>query len=115
MNKENINPDPGFAGAGDVRLGALLREARVSPTLPPRFREGVWRRIEEASAPAKVTGGVTWLDALAALVLCPRLAMATAAVLMVAGALLGVRDGSQMAHQDAQARYLAAVAPNSLR
>ena len=108
MNKENINPS-------DTKLGALLRESRISPALPPHFQEGVWRRIEEASAPAKVTGGVTWLDALATLVLRPRLALATAAALMLAGALLGVRDGNQMAHQDAQARYLAVVAPNSLR
>jgi Mg2+/citrate symporter len=48
-------------------------------------------------------------------VLRPRFALATATVMIVAGALLGVRNGSQMAHQDAQARYLAAVAPNSLR
>jgi hypothetical protein len=119
MNKENINPDPGSAGgfaeASDARLGVLLRASRPTPALPPRFQEGVWRRIEEAVAPAKVTGGITWLDALAALVLRPRLAMATAAVLMVAGALLGVRNGNQMAHRDAQARYLAVVAPNSLR
>jgi hypothetical protein len=114
MNKENINPDPGSAGASDAKLGALLRASRVSPALPPRFHEGVWRRIEKAAAPAK-SNGITWLDALAALVLRPRLALATAAVLMVAGALLGVRDGNQMAHQDAQARYLAAVAPHSLR
>jgi hypothetical protein len=45
----------------------------------------------------------------------PRLALAAAAALMVAGALLGVREGSQLAKQDAQARYLAVVAPNSLR
>jgi hypothetical protein len=119
MNKENINPDSGCAGgfaeASDARLGALLRESRVSPALPPRFQEGVWRRIEEAADPVKVTGGITWLDALATLVLRPRLAMATAAVLMVAGALLGVREGNQIAKQDAQARYLAVVAPNSLR
>jgi len=115
MNKENINPDPGFAEASDAKLGALLRASRVSPELPPRFHEGVWRRIEKAAAPAKSNGGIAWLDALAALVLRPRLALATAAVLMVAGALLGVRDGNQMAHQDAQARYLAAVAPHSLR
>ncbi len=107
MNKENNN-------LGDAKLGTLLREARVAPVLPPRFQEGVWRRIEEAEAPAQSNGGITWLDALAALVLRPRLALATAAALMVAGALLGVRDGNQMAHQDAQARYLAAVAPNSL-
>jgi|SRR5208282_335310 len=115
MNQENINPDPGFAGASDAKLSTLLRTSRPATALPPRFHEGVWRRIEEASAPAKVTGGITWLDALATLVLRPRLAMATAAVLIVAGTLLGVRDGSQRAHQNAQARYLAAVAPNSLR
>ena len=108
MNKEKINSE-------DARLSALLRESRVTPALPPRFQEGVWRRIEEADAPVKTTGGVAWLDALAALVLRPRLALATAAALMLAGALLGVRDGNQMAHQDAQARYLAVVAPNSLR
>ena len=119
MNKDNINPDPGFAGgsaeASDAKLSTLLRASRVTPTLPPRFQEGVWRRIEEAAAPAKVTGGIAWLDALVTLVLRPRFALATATVLIVAGALLGVRNGSQMAHQDAQARYLAAVAPNSLR
>jgi hypothetical protein len=112
MNQENIHPDP---GASDARLGALLRSARGAPGLPPRFREGVWRRIEESAAPAKVSGDFTWLDALVAMMLRPRLALATVAVLVVAGALLGVRDGNQMAHRDAQARYLAAVAPNSLR
>ena len=110
MNQENINPDP-----NDVRLGTLLRVSRVGPTLPPRFQEGVWRRIEEADAPAPLTGGIAWLDALAAQVLRPRFALATATVLIVAGALLGVREGSQMVKQDAQARYLAAVAPHSLR
>jgi hypothetical protein len=115
MNKENINPDPGSAGASDARLGALLRESRLSPALPPRFQEGVWRRIEKAATPAKATDGISWLDALAALVLRPRLALAAAAALMVAGALLGVREGNQLAKQDAQARYLAVVAPNSLR
>jgi hypothetical protein len=108
MNKENINPD-------DARLSTLLCASRMAPTLPPRFQEGVWRRIEEAEAPVKITGSIAWLDELAALVLRPRLAMATAAVLMVAGALLGMRDGNQTAHQDAEARYLAVVAPNSLR
>src|ERR1039458_6378025 len=118
MNKENINPDPGraagFAEASDARLGALLREAsrNAGPALPPRFQEGVWRRIEEAAAPVKVAGGITWLDALVTLVLRPRLAMATAAMLMVAGALLGVREGNQMEKQDAEAGYLAVVAPN---
>ncbi|MFZ0827232.1 MAG: hypothetical protein WAO02_07395 [Verrucomicrobiia bacterium] len=110
MNQENINPDP-----NDAKLGTLLRASRVGPTLPPRFQEGVWRRIEETEAPVRATGGPVWLDALAALVLRPRFALAAATVLMVVGATLGLREGSQIAHQDAQARYLAVVAPNSLR
>lgn len=110
MKPENINPDP-----NDARLGTLLRASRVAPALPPRFQEGVWRRIEEAEAPIQSTGGITWLDALAALVLRPRFAMAAATVLIITGALLGVREGSQMVKQDAQARYLATVAPHALR
>ena len=108
MNQENTNPE-------DVKLATLLRASRSGPTLPPRFQEGVWRRIEESDAPAPAPGGLAWLDALAALVLRPRFALATATVLIVAGALLGVHEGSQMVKQDAQARYLAAVAPHSLR
>jgi hypothetical protein len=105
MNKENQNPD-------DVRLGALLRASRPSPSLPPRFQETVWRRIEEAEAPAKFD---SWLDALAALVLRPRFAFATVSALVLAGAFLGAYNGTQVARQDAQAQYLAAVAPNPLR
>jgi hypothetical protein len=114
MNKENINPDPGMS---DARLGALLREAsrNAGPALPPRFREGVWRRIEETEAPAQSAGGILWLDAVAALVLSPRFALAAAIVLIAGGVVFGVREGNQMAKQDAQARYLAVVAPNSLR
>ena len=108
MKQENIHPDP-----NDARLGTLLRASRVGPTLPPRFQEGVWRRIEEAAAPAP--GGMAWLDALVALLLRPRFALATATVLIAAGALLGVREGSQLVKQDAQARYVATVAPHSLR
>ena len=55
------------------------------------------------------------LDALVALLLRPRFALATAAVLIFAGAMLGVREAGQTARHEAQARYLAAVAPNSLR
>ncbi|MGD0744670.1 MAG: hypothetical protein ABSA45_05905 [Verrucomicrobiota bacterium] len=116
MKKENLNPDPssagGFAEGGDARLGELLRASLPSPALPPRFQDGVWRRIEEAEAPAK---SESWLDALAVLVLRPRFAFATVAAVALAGVLLGAYDGTQVARQDAQARYLAAVAPNPLR
>jgi len=99
-----MNPD-------DIKLSKLLRQSRLSPPLPPRFRENVWRRIEDAEAPAKPE---SWFDVLAALVLRPRFAYATAAALVLAGAWLGMRDGMQTTRLDAQARYVALVAPNAL-
>ena len=114
--KENMKPDPGpargSAEASDAKLREVLRAARPSPSLPPRFQENVWRRIEEAEAPAK---SGSWLDAFAALVLRPRFAYATVATVVLAGVLLGTYQGAQTVRQGEQARYLAAVAPNSLR
>jgi hypothetical protein len=114
--KENMNPDPGStkgsAEASDTRIREALRAARPAPSLPPRFRENVWRRIEDASAPVK---SGSWLDAFAALILRPRFAYATVAALVLAGVLLGTYSGALSAKQTEQARYLASVAPNSLR
>jgi hypothetical protein len=104
MKKENLP---------DEKLGALLRESRLSPSLPPRFQENVWRRIEDAEAPAK--SSVTWLDAFVALVLRPRFAYAALAALMLAGVSLGAYSGAQTARHEAEARYVASVAPNPLR
>lgn len=104
--KENHNfPD-------DPQLRALLRQARVSPGLPPRFQQNVWRRIEDAEAPVKTE---TWLDAVAALILRPRFAVAAAAVLLLAGVFAGTLDGRQLARHDAQMNYLASVAPHAAR
>ena len=44
-----------------------------------------------------------------------RLNILLVAALILAGTFLGVRNGAETARQDAQARYLAAVAPNVLR
>ena len=104
MKNENTHPD-------DVKISGLLRAARATPSLPPRFQENVWRRIEFAAA----APSGSWLDALAVLILRPRLAFAAAAVLLVAGGLLGAQEGSQTTRHDAQARYVAYVAPNALR
>src|SRR5438132_11704960 len=98
-----MNPD-------DSKLQKLLREARVSPVLPPRLRENVWRRIEDADA--RAGDEIGWLNALAVLLLRPRFAYATALVLVMAGAVLGAHAGSQVARHDAEARYVALVAPN---
>ena len=97
--------------APDQNLTALLRANRPAPELPPRFRQNVWRRIEDVAAPATET----WLDALAALVLRPRFALALAAGLLLAGMLAGTLDGRHLARHDAQLNYLADVAPHAVR
>jgi len=97
---------------GDPQVSALLREARVSPALPPRFQQNVWRRIGDAEAPAK---SESWLDALANLILRPRFAMAAAGAMLLAGVLAGTVEGRQVARHDAQMNYVASVAPQSLR
>jgi hypothetical protein len=96
----------------DARLSALLRAGRGSPGLPPRFQQNVWRRIEDAGAPAK---SASWLDTLAGWLLRPRLALAAATVLLLVGALAGTLEGRQVARHDAQMNYLASVAPPALR
>jgi hypothetical protein len=100
--------------AEDPRLREVLRESRWSPSLPPRFQEGVWNRIEKADR-IGAQESQSWLDQAVVWLLRPRAALAAAAVFIVAGAVLGARDGVQLARRDAQAQYLAAVAPNSLR
>ena len=108
MNEQNLNRD-------EPRLGALLRAARATPSLPPRFQESVWRRIDDAARRDFPTGAGNWLNPLAGWILRPQRALATAAVLVLAGIGLGWHQGEHRAQHDAQARYLTAVAPNSLR
>jgi len=96
----------------DIPLQTLLRQTRPPPALPPRFQQNVWRRIEDAEAPAQPA---SWLDALANLILRPRFALAAAAVLLLMGVFAGTLEGRQMVRHDAQMNYLASVAPHVLR
>ena len=105
MKENNIQP-------ADPQISGLLRESRASPSLPPRFQQNVWRRIEDADAPAKPA---SWLEALATLMLRPRFAAAAAVVLLLAGVSAGTLEGRHVARHDAQMNYLASVAPQSLR
>jgi hypothetical protein len=107
-----MNPN---TNSEDPNLARALREARPHSELRPRFQEGVWRRIAEAESPVPSQPNATWLDAFAALVLRPRLALAAAVILVVAGTTFGARAATHSARQNAQARYIAAVAPNALR
>jgi hypothetical protein len=108
MNEEKLNPE-------DANLRALLRESRTKPSLPPRFQEGVWRRIEGTETALENGREPSRLEAIVAWALRPRFALATAVVIIVVGSLAGVQQGRQTARQEAQARYLSVEAPNSLR
>lgn len=102
MNKDNLNSE-------DAKLHALLRESRRSPSLPPRFQETVWRRIELADA-SKAPNELKRLEVLVNSLLRPKFAMATVATLVLLGTLLGVRAGTQAARNEAEARYMTKVA-----
>ena len=73
----------------------LMGEWKVSESLPPRFQESVWRRIEGARAPEHVRVSlwlifVRWIETM-----LPRPALATAyvAVLLALGVTAGWTQG----------------------
>ena len=106
MNMTSPDPDP-------AAFTRLLREARPEEALPPRFAEGVWRRIRRIEAEASDAPG--WLVRVVNTLLQPRWAVAGLTALMVLGATLGTLRGQQTANDLARARYLATVAPNPVR
>lgn len=99
MNTPNQTEDNG-------PLQTLLRASRPQPALPPRFQESVWRRIEQGEVRTRTPG---WIDALAGLMLKPRFAVATVAVVLLAGTLLGSMNGQAHVRHAAQDRYVASV------
>ena len=100
---------------GDERLRSLLLEARPASQLPPRFQESVWRRLEkEDAAPITRPTSLGWLQRWTERLLLPRFALASLALLLVAGGLTGFVSSADMVKQQAQERYLSAVAPNIL-
>lgn len=103
MNETNL---PG----AEAKLAALLRTAHPNPDLPPRFQENVWRRIERP----ELTATASRLATLAGWLVRPRLALAVATVLVLVAGGLGWNNGERRVQTEAQARYLAAVAPNAL-
>lgn len=106
MNNSLSQPD-------DTKLRQLLREARPTPSLPSGFQSVVRRRLDKAAATEATFSMTSWLDRCATWLLRPRLAAAGLAVLLLAGALIGVMDGVSLSKQAAQQRYLATVSPMS--
>ena len=105
MNDHNPNQS-------DAKLSSLLRESRITPPLPPRFQENVWRRLVRDETENNLIAA--WLEKAMAALLRPRVALAAALILIIAGIVAGMYEGNRMAIKTAQLRYLTAVAPNSL-
>jgi hypothetical protein len=82
----------------DPRLSALLRECKVVATLPPRFCDGVWRRIaqreQEPSAMTALWAAFNrWIDAR-----LPRPALAASYLTVLL--IIGAGAGWAQAHQE---------------
>ena len=100
----------------DSALRALLREWKTDPTLPPRFNDRVWRRIDLAeAAPAPDTSIAALLSHWIATLL-PRRVPATAylAFLLVVGASAGwsqARHETARVNSNLSTRYVHLVDP----
>jgi len=74
----------------------VLKEWRTDATLPPRFHEGVWRRIEWAQAPVAPSVWAVIAQWIGTVLPRPALAASYVAVLVA----IGVTVGWAQAHQE---------------
>ncbi|ODU25146.1 MAG: hypothetical protein ABS95_00970 [Verrucomicrobia bacterium SCN 57-15] len=98
----------------DEQLSKLLREWQPATSLPPRFQEAVWRRIEQTEATAKLSFWhvVThWVDNTFRR---PALAVSYVAVLLVLGLSAGylqARDTSSRTLAQMRTAYVQSIDP----
>ena len=95
-----------------------MREWRVTEPLPPRFQEGVWRKIQQAelsATPATTTTLWTVFKAwLASMLPRPAVAVAYVAALFAVGTASGywqARSQTSRSHEQMGTRYVQAVDP----
>lgn len=107
MKPENMPQD-------ERPLTGLLREWKVESTLPPRFNEQVWRRIERDEAPAGLNAWALILNRLVQAFARPSLAVSYVTVLLLAGlagGYLQARAGTEHAYETLSVRYVQMVDP----
>jgi hypothetical protein len=100
----------------DASLRALLQEWKPEASLPPRFQEQVWRRIERAESALvpSVSLAAVFANWLTNLLPRPALATAYVTVLLVVGASVGwsqARQETARVTGELSARYAQAVDP----
>ena len=98
-------------------LGAVLKEWRVESSLPPRFQERVWRRIERTgslAAPSSLSLVKTFASWVTNHLARPGFAIVYVIVLVAVGASVGRSQARHVANEltnDLSARYVQAVDP----
>ena len=101
-----------LANEDDEKLSALLREWKVEVSLPPRFHEGVWRRIERAAVHPNLWHAFThWVESTFNR---PALAASYVAVLLFVGLTTGylrVQDKTAQAEARWRTAYVQSVDP----
>jgi hypothetical protein len=78
--------------SGDADMTSLLRKWKVTPPLPPRFKEQVWQRIEKSQVVA-VSPWTLLRDWVAQAFARPAMAFSYVAVLLGAGLAIGFWQG----------------------
>ncbi len=96
----------------DAKLSQLLQEWKVEATLPPRFQERVWQRIERAAVRPNLWRAFThWVEATFNR---PALAVSYVALLLFVGLTTGylrVQDKTAQAEARWRTAYVQSIDP----
>ena len=105
---------PNHPSGNDEPLRELLAQWKVEESLPPRFQEQVWKRIEQAEArkpQSKLAALAHWIEATFRR---PVLAFAYVAVLLFVGLGTGywqAQGAMAQSQSELRARYVQSVDP----
>jgi hypothetical protein len=103
-----------LANEDDEKLSKLLHEWKVEVTVPPRFQEQVWRRIERAQAHSRVNLLHAFTHWVESTFMRPALAVSYVAVLLFVGLTTGylqAKDKSTQAEARWRTAYVQTVDP----
>ena len=110
VSKMKPNDSPESEG----RLRELLATWKVAPTLPPRFEQRVWQRIERCETQPAVGALAQWFNQIATALTNPRLAISYMTILLAAGLLAGfwqAQLAKARAAENLSARYVQMLDP----
>jgi hypothetical protein len=82
-------------GNHDEELSKLLKEWRSETSVPPRFQESVWRRIERAQAPTTHSAWAVVAHWIGTVLPRPALAASYFAILLTVGVTAGWAQARQ--------------------